>query len=66
MVEVGFSHVRDRVRRHYLNNLPTSFVLDDEAVDRLREAGREVLRNSEEFQRFLGTLKAESLDSSQP
>jgi hypothetical protein len=35
-------------------------------VDRLREAGREVPRNSEEFQRFLGTLKAESLDSSQP
>ena len=27
MVEVGFSHVRNRARRHYLNNLPTSFVL---------------------------------------
>jgi NTE family protein len=59
MAEVSFSQVRDPERRRVLNNLPTSFVLDDEAVDELREAAREVLRSSEDFQGFLGSLKAE-------
>jgi NTE family protein len=60
MTEVGFSHVRDPERRRVLNNLPTSFVLDDEAVDELRGTAREVLRNSENFQGFLRALQAES------
>jgi len=57
MAEVSFSQVRDPERRRMLNNLPTSFVLDDEAVDKLREAAREVLRSSEEFRGFLSSLK---------
>ena len=66
MAEVSFSHVRDPERRRVLNNLPTSFALDDEAVDELRAAGREVLRNSEPFQRFLRALQAEGAGPSQP
>ena len=56
MVEVSFSQVRDPVERKYLNNLPTSLVLDDEAIDRLRAWGRRLLRSSPEFARFLDEL----------
>ena len=37
----------------YLNNLPTSFVLTDEAVDRLRAAAGKIILDSPEFQRLL-------------
>jgi NTE family protein len=60
MVEVSFSQVHDPERRRLLNNLPTSFVLDDEAVDELRTSAREVLRDSEDFQGFLDALRAEN------
>ncbi len=39
----------------YLNALPTSFSLPDEDVDRLRAAGRTLLRESSAFQ---GALRA--------
>jgi NTE family protein len=66
MAEVSFSHVRDPERRRVLNNLPTSFVLDDEAVDELRGVAREGLRSSEQFQEFLRALQAEETGPSQP
>ena len=37
----------------YLNNLPTSFVLPDAAVDRLRAAAGKIILASPEFQRLL-------------
>jgi hypothetical protein len=37
--------------------LPTSFVLSDEAVDRLRDAARRILVQSDEFQRLLRDLQ---------
>ena len=46
LVDLYFDALRDPAERAYLRNLPTSFVLDDEAVDRLRAAGRELLRGS--------------------
>ena len=46
LVDLYFDALRDPSERAYLRNLPTSFVLDDEAVDRLRAAGRELLRSS--------------------
>lgn len=52
-IEVNFSEHPDPAERDYLKRLPTSFVLTDEAVDRLIAAGRLVLRNNEEFQRLL-------------
>ena len=60
MAEVGFSQIRDAERRSSLNNLPTSFVLSDEAVNELRRAGRLLLRRSEEFQDFLGALRGQA------
>ena len=52
-VEVNFSEHPDPAERDYLKRLPTSFVLTDEAVDRLIDAGGLILRNSEEYQRLL-------------
>ena len=66
MVEVGFAQVRDPERRRRLNNLPTSFVLDDEAVDQLRAAAGEVLRSSEDFKGFLDHLQSEQAGRSTP
>jgi NTE family protein len=49
-IEVNFSEHPDPTERDYLKRLPTSFVLTDEAVDRLIEAGGEILRNNREYQ----------------
>jgi len=53
-IEVNFSEHPDPDERDYLKRLPTSFVLTDEAVDRLIAAGGLILRNNREFQRLLG------------
>jgi NTE family protein len=52
-IEVNFSEHPDPAERDYLKRLPTSFVLTDEAVDRLIAAGRLILRNNREYQRLL-------------
>jgi NTE family protein len=52
-VEVNFSEIEDPRERDYLKALPTSFVLTDEAVDRLIAAGGQVLRDNSEFKRLL-------------
>jgi NTE family protein len=52
-IEVNFSEYPDPQERDYLKRLPTSFVLTDEAVDRLIAAGRLILRNNTEYQRLL-------------
>lgn len=53
LVDLYFDALSDPAERSYLRNLPTSFVLDDEAVDRLRAAGRKLLRSSPEMQAAL-------------
>ena len=52
-VEVNFNMVKDESERTYLNDIGTSFELDDEHVDRLIAAGRKVLRESPEFKAFM-------------
>jgi NTE family protein len=44
--DLSFENHPDPGERAYLRNLPTSFALRDEAVDRLRAAGRALLRGS--------------------
>lgn len=56
LVDLYFDHLEDPAERAYLRNLPTSFRLSDEAVDRLRAAARELLRNSPEFQAALSHM----------
>jgi NTE family protein len=57
LVEVDFDALSDNAERSYLRKLPTSFHLSPEAVDRLRAAGRRILKESPEFQRLLLDLK---------
>ena len=53
VVEVSFSAVPDKAERDYLNTLPTSFVLDDQAVDRLRVAAKDAILASPEMKRLI-------------
>jgi NTE family protein len=52
-IDVSFPALSDAAEFEYLNNLPTSFVLTDEAVDRLRAAAGKIILDSPEFQRLL-------------
>ena len=53
VVEVSFGALPDKAERDYLNTLPTSFVLDDEAVDRLRIAAKTAILASPEVKRLI-------------
>lgn len=52
-IDVSFPALPDKAEFEYLNNLPTSFVLPAEAVDRLRAAAGTIILSSPEFQRLL-------------
>lgn len=56
LIEINFQQAEDETERAYLNGLPTSLNLPDKDVDRLRQAGRRLLRNHPEFQRLLQDL----------
>jgi len=56
IVDVSFAAVADPQLRDYLQALPTSFNLPEEAVDRLRSAAAQVLRDSPAFQEFVARL----------
>ena len=58
VVDVSFDAVADPQLREYLQTLPTSFALSDEAVDRLRNAAAQVLRDSPAFRDFVASLSA--------
>jgi NTE family protein len=60
-IDVSFAALRDRNEAAYLNDLPTSFSLTPEAVDRLRAAGATLVRESPEFARLLRDLGAAPL-----
>ncbi len=60
-VDVSFDGLVDRDEVAYLNDLPTSFVLPPEAVDRLRAAAAKLVSQSEEFQRFLRDTRSDVL-----
>ena len=49
-IDVSFAALKDKAEFEYLNGLPTSFVLPDEAVDRLRAAAGTIIMASPEFQ----------------
>ncbi|HVN46561.1 MAG TPA: patatin-like phospholipase family protein [Steroidobacteraceae bacterium] len=54
-IEVSFEVLADKKERDYLNQLPTSFALPAEAVDRLRAAARQIIRSSPDFQKLLSS-----------
>jgi NTE family protein len=52
-IDVSFATLNDKAEVAYLNELPTSFSLPDEAVDRLRAAAGKAIMASPDFQRLL-------------
>ncbi|HQR10924.1 MAG TPA: patatin-like phospholipase family protein [Casimicrobiaceae bacterium] len=52
-IDVSFPALKDPAEREYLNQLPTSFVLADEQVDRLRAAAARIIQDSPDMQRIL-------------
>ncbi|MDM0037014.1 patatin-like phospholipase family protein [Variovorax sp. J22P271] len=59
-IDVSFAALKDKAELAYLNQQPTTFVLPDVAVDRLRAAAGTIMADSPEFRRLLrdvgGTL----------
>ncbi len=53
VVDVSFAKVKDPAERAFLNDLPTSFVLSSEAVDRLRASAGKVVSEAPEFRKYL-------------
>ncbi len=55
-IQISFKDIQQPERRKFFNRIPTSFSLSNEQVDRLIEAGRELLRKNPDFQQFLSDL----------
>jgi len=62
VIDVSFHQLKDKSERDYLNQLPTSFVLPSEAVDRLRAAPMTLILESPDFQRMLKEAGAHAVD----
>lgn len=56
-IRLSFEDVPEARLRLFLNEIPTSFALSDEQVDKLIATGRELLRNNAEFRRLLASLQ---------
>jgi len=54
--KLGFVDFEQPEQRHFFNAIPTSFSLSEEQVDKLIEAGHELLRNNPDYQRLLADL----------
>jgi len=62
-IEVSFRVVTDKQERDYLNQLPTSFALPADAVDRLRAAAKKIILSSPDFQQMLARSGRAAADS---
>ena len=62
-IDVSFAQLKDPAEFEYLNDLPTSFVLPPEAVDRLRAAAGTALLASPDFQQLLKDIGAKVVDT---
>jgi NTE family protein len=57
VIEVSFRVLTDMKERDYLNQLPTSFALPADAVDRLRAAAKKIILESPDFQEVLASQR---------
>ncbi len=55
-IEVSFEDIKESPVKQFFNKIPTSFFLKDEQVNKLIEAGRQLLRNNPDFQRLLADI----------
>jgi NTE family protein len=56
VLDVSFDVISDPQERAYFMNLPTTFVLEPEEVDALREVAGRVMRDSEEYESVVRNL----------
>jgi NTE family protein len=63
-IEVSFQVLADKKERDYLNQLPTSFALPADAVDRLRVAAKNIILASPDFQQMLKACGGHVADNS--
>ena len=57
LIEVKFDALTDEAERTYFKQLPTSFKLASEEVDKIREVAGRLLNESKQFQKFLQDMK---------
>jgi NTE family protein len=57
VVDVKFDELKDEAEQMYFKRLPTAFKLPPEVVDKLRDVAHRLLVDSEEYQKFLGSVK---------
>ena len=62
-IEISFRLLTDKRERDYLNQLPTSFALPADAVDRLRADARKIILASPDFQEVLKTYQGDVLEN---
>ena len=55
-IQVAFEYLASGEERNWFKNLPTSFELPRETIDRLRAAGRRLLSEDPQFQNLLKAL----------
>jgi NTE family protein len=55
-IQLSFRDIDQAEQRRFLNRIPTTFSLSDEQVDGLIAAGRTLLRNNADYQRFVAGL----------
>ena len=55
-IEASFDAIDDPKERLRFKGMPTSFVLSDEQIDALRGIGRQLLRDSPEFQKLIASF----------
>jgi NTE family protein len=63
VIDVSFPALKDEAERGYLNQLPTTFVLKDEEVDRLRAAAAKIILESPDFRRLIKDVGARVVES---
>ena len=57
LVVIDFDNIKDDEKREFLKEIPTSFSLTPEQVTALRQAGKQLLHESVEYQQFLNDMK---------
>ncbi len=59
-IVLGFQDIKQQKKQRFFNRIPTSFALDDEQVDELIEAGRNLLLANSVFKQLLADLETEA------
>lgn len=57
LIDVQFNALKSEAERNYFKGLPTSFHLEPDQVDRLRDAAKRILHDSKDFNRLVADLQ---------